>query len=113
MRGRRASATPTPRVRSAIPAPDFGGPALPGSGLPGSPPTPPGGPAGRVALLVNRWDSDTSYVMPDLVGVAGDRAAEILRGQGFRVAVVASNPYPGVPAGAVLRPTPHTGVPVL
>ncbi|OFV94329.1 MAG: hypothetical protein A3G76_06450 [Acidobacteria bacterium RIFCSPLOWO2_12_FULL_65_11] len=75
--------------------------------------SPTDGPAGRVALLVNRGDSDTSYVMPDLVGVAGDRAAEILRGQGFRVAVVASNPYPGVPAGAVLRQTPQAGFQVM
>jgi eukaryotic-like serine/threonine-protein kinase len=74
---------------------------------------PPDGPAGRVVLLINRGDNDTSYVMPDLIGVAGDRAAEILRGQGFRVAVVASNPYPGVAAGVVLRQTPQAGFQVL
>ena len=39
--------------------------------------------------------------MPDLIGVNGDRAAEILRDRGFRVAVVGSNPYPGVAAGVV------------
>jgi len=43
-----------------------------------------------------------SYVMPDLIGVNGDRAAEILRARGFRVAVVGSTPYPGVAAGIVL-----------
>ena len=37
--------------------------------------------------------------MPDLIGVNGDRAAEILRRHGFRVAVVGSKPYPGVAAG--------------
>ena len=50
-----------------------------------------------------------SYVMPDLIGVNGDRAAEILRGHGFRVAVVGSNPYPGVAAGIVLRQSPQGG----
>src|SRR5262249_29182339 len=74
---------------------------------------PSDGSAGRVVLLINRGDNDTSYVMPDLIGVAGDRAADILRGQGFRVAVVASNPYPGVAAGVVLRQTPQAGYQVL
>ncbi|MSO46327.1 MAG: PASTA domain-containing protein [Acidobacteria bacterium] len=63
----------------------------------------------RVALLVNRGEHGASYVMPDLIGVNGDRAGEILRGHGFRVAVVASNPYPGVPAGIVLRQSPQGG----
>jgi serine/threonine-protein kinase len=62
-----------------------------------------------VALLVNRVEHGASYVMPDLIGVNGDRAAEILRGKGFRVAVVASNPYPGVAAGIVLRQIPQGG----
>jgi eukaryotic-like serine/threonine-protein kinase len=64
---------------------------------------------GRVTLLVNRGENGTSYVMPDLIGVNGDRAAEILRSHGFRVAVVASNPYPGVAAGIVLRQSPQGG----
>ena len=63
----------------------------------------------RVPLLVNRGEHGESYVMPDLIGVNGDRAAEILRGHGFRVAVVASNPYPGVAAGIVLRQSPQGG----
>ena len=65
--------------------------------------------AGNVSLLVNRGDRGASYVMPDLIGVNGDRAAEVLRGRGFRVAVVASNPYPGVAAGIVLRQNPQGG----
>jgi beta-lactam-binding protein with PASTA domain len=65
--------------------------------------------ADRVSLLVNRGEHGASYVMPDLIGVNGDRAAEILRGHGFRVAVVASNPYPGVAAGIVLRQSPQGG----
>jgi len=72
--------------------------------------TPPAkSPAGPVALLVNRGERGASYVMPDLIGVNGDRAGEILRGHGFRVAVVASNPYPGVAAGIVLRQSPQGG----
>jgi serine/threonine-protein kinase len=72
--------------------------------------TPPAKSArGQVALLVNRGGQDQSYVMPDLIGVNGDRAAEILRSHGFRVAVVASNPYPGVAAGIVLRQSPAGG----
>jgi serine/threonine-protein kinase len=63
----------------------------------------------RVSLLVNRGEHGASYVMPDLIGVNGDRAGEVLRGHGFRVAVVASNPYPGVAAGIVLRQSPQGG----
>jgi serine/threonine-protein kinase len=71
---------------------------------------PPADTAGaRVALLVNRGERGVTYVMPDLIGVNGDRAADILRDRGFRVAVVASNPYPGVAAGIVLRQSPQAG----
>jgi serine/threonine-protein kinase len=66
-------------------------------------------PADRVALLVNRGEQGVGYVMPDLIGVSGDRAADILRDQGFRVAVVGSMPYPGVAAGVVLRQNPRAG----
>ena len=65
--------------------------------------------SGRVSLLVNRGERGASYVMPDLIGVNGDRAAEVLRARGFRVAVVGSNPYPGVAAGIVIRQSPQAG----
>ena len=65
--------------------------------------------AAAVALLVNRGERGDTYVMPDLIGVNGDRAAEILRARGFRVAVVGSLPYPGVAAGIVLRQSPQAG----
>jgi beta-lactam-binding protein with PASTA domain len=65
--------------------------------------------ADRVTLLVNRGEQGVSYVMPDLIGVSGERAADILRDQGFRVAVVGSMPYPGVVAGVVLRQNPRAG----
>jgi serine/threonine-protein kinase len=66
-------------------------------------------PAARVALLINRGERGTSYVMPDLIGVNGERAADILRARDFRVAVVGSNPYPGVSAGIVIRQSPQAG----
>jgi serine/threonine-protein kinase len=65
--------------------------------------------AGQVALLVNRGERGSSYVMPDLIGVNGDRAADLLRNRGFRVAVVGEHPYPGVPSGIVLRQNPQAG----
>jgi serine/threonine-protein kinase len=65
--------------------------------------------AAHVGLLVNRGERGQSYVMPDLIGLNGDRAAEILRDRGFRVAVVGSTPYPGVAAGIVIRQTPQSG----
>jgi len=72
--------------------------------------TPPAKSAsGRVSLLVNRGERGATYVMPDLIGVNGDRAAEVLRARGFRVAVVGSNPYPGVAAGIVIRQSPQAG----
>ena len=72
--------------------------------------TPPAkSPAGRVALLINRGERGASYVMPDLIGVNGERAADVLRTRDFRVAVVGSNPYPGIPAGVVIRQSPQAG----
>ena len=70
---------------------------------------PAGGRGAAVSLLVNRGDRAATYVMPDLIGVSGARAADVLRSGGFRVAVVAQNPYPGVPAGVVLRQSPQAG----
>lgn len=69
----------------------------------------PGSHSASVALLVNRADRGVSYVMPDLIGVDGDRAAELLRTRGFRVAVVGTEPYPGAPAGIVIHQTPAGG----
>jgi serine/threonine-protein kinase len=63
----------------------------------------------EVALLVNRGEQSHYYVMPDLIGVAGARAVDLLRTRGFRVTVVGELPYPGVPAGTVLRQFPSAG----
>jgi beta-lactam-binding protein with PASTA domain len=65
--------------------------------------------ASRVTLLVNRAEQAVNYVMPDLIGVNGERAAEMLRSHGVRVAVVGSTPYPGVAPGVVLRQNPQAG----
>jgi serine/threonine-protein kinase len=62
-----------------------------------------------VALLINRGEHGVTYVMPDLIGVNGDRAADLLRARGFRVSVVGDHPYPGIPAGIVLRQSPQGG----
>ncbi len=62
-----------------------------------------------ISLLVNRGERGATYVMPDLIGVNGDRAADVLRTRGFRVAVVGDHPYPGVPGGVVLRQSPQAG----
>jgi serine/threonine-protein kinase len=70
---------------------------------------PPKTSAVRISVLVNRGERGDSYVMPDLIGLNGDRAAELLRDRGFRVAVVGSTPYPGVAAGIVIRQNPQSG----
>ncbi len=70
---------------------------------------PPKTNAADVALLINRGERGMTYVMPDLIGVNGGRAADVLRARGFRVAVVGDHPYPGVPAGIVLRQNPQAG----
>ena len=70
---------------------------------------PPNATGAQVSLLVNRGQGGATYVMPDLIGLNGDRAADAMRRRGFRVAVVAHQPYPGVPAGIVLRQSPQAG----
>lgn len=71
------------------------------------PPAKAAGP--KVALLVNRRMRNDSYVMPDLIGAVGERAADALRRQGLRVAIVATQPYPGAAAGTILRQSPAAG----
>ena len=65
--------------------------------------------APRVSVLLNRGEQATTYVMPDLIGMNGDRAAEALRTRGFRVTIVGSQPYAGVPPGTVVRQQPAGG----
>lgn len=63
----------------------------------------------EVRLLVNRGEDRASYVMPDLIGVNGERAADLLRGEGFRVSIVAQQSTPGIPPGVVVRQQPAGG----
>lgn len=70
---------------------------------------PPGSRAPRVSLLVSRGESSATYLMPDLTGLAGERAAEVLRARGLRVSIVGSLPFPGVPVGTVVRQQPAEG----
>jgi beta-lactam-binding protein with PASTA domain len=71
---------------------------------------PPGAARGtEVALLVNRGEESNRYVMPDLIGVSGARAIDLLRTRGFRVTIVGELPYPGIPPGIVLRQFPSAG----
>jgi eukaryotic-like serine/threonine-protein kinase len=65
--------------------------------------------APEVGILVNRGELTATYVMPDVIGVDGDRAADALRRQGFRVSIVGTQPYPGVPPGTVVRQQPAGG----
>ena len=64
----------------------------------------------HVALLVNRGERGASYVMPDLIGVNGDRAADDpARRAASASRSSARHPYPGVAAGIVLRQSPQAG----
>jgi serine/threonine-protein kinase len=65
--------------------------------------------APAVALLLNRGEQATTYVMPDVIGMNGERAADALRRVGFRISIVGSQPYPGVPPGTVVRQQPPGG----
>jgi serine/threonine-protein kinase len=70
---------------------------------------PPGVVTGEVRLLVNRGEDRMSYVMPDLIGVNGERAADLLRAKGFRVSITAQSAASGLPAGVVTRQVPRGG----
>ena len=70
---------------------------------------PPTGHGQAVSLLINRGERGPTYVMPDLIGVDGILAADILRARGFRVTVVGEHPYAGLPPGVVLRQSPQAG----
>jgi serine/threonine-protein kinase len=70
---------------------------------------PANGKSADVVLLVNRGERGATYVMPDVIGLDGARAADVLRTFGFRASVVGSYPYPGIPSGIVLRQNPRSG----
>jgi serine/threonine-protein kinase len=62
-----------------------------------------------ITLLVNRSQEGVRYVMPDLIGTPARRVADILRRDGFLVAITSETPYPGLPADVVIRQTPQAG----
>jgi serine/threonine-protein kinase len=70
---------------------------------------PPASSAPEVSLLINRGELAATYVMPDIIGLEGERVADALRQQGFRVSIVGAQPYPGVPPGTVVRQQPPSG----
>jgi serine/threonine-protein kinase len=65
--------------------------------------------AADVVLLVNRGERGATYVMPDVIGLDGGRAADLLRGWGFRASIVGTYPYPGIAPNIVLRQSPRAG----
>ena len=70
---------------------------------------PPASRAPEVSLLLNRGEQATNYVMPDLIGMDGERAAEAMRSRGFRVTIVGTQSVPGIPAGTIIRQQPAGG----
>jgi serine/threonine-protein kinase len=69
----------------------------------------PGRRSTTVNLVVNRGESSAGFIAPDLIGTMAIRAADVLRRQGFRVAITTESMYPGLPPGVVIRQTPQPG----
>jgi serine/threonine-protein kinase len=70
---------------------------------------PPSTETAQVHLLVNRGEDRAAYVMPDLIGVNGERAADLMRMRGFRVSITAQSAASAIPPGVVVRQTPPGG----
>jgi len=70
---------------------------------------PPQVKAPKVSLLLNRGEASITYVMPDVIGMDGNRVADALRARGFRVTITGSQPYPGVPPDTIVRQQPQGG----
>ena len=62
-----------------------------------------------IRLLVNRGEDRATYVMPDLIGLNGDRAADVMRTRGFRVSINAQSAASAIPPGVVVRQSPAGG----
>lgn len=63
----------------------------------------------EVRLLVNRGEDRATYVMPDLIGLNGERAADVMRVRGFRVSITAQSTASAIPPGVVVRQAPAGG----
>ena len=70
---------------------------------------PPRTETSEVRILVNRGEDRATYVMPDVIGTNGDRAADLLRSRGFRVSTNTQAAAPSIPPGIVVRQTPQAG----
>ena len=70
---------------------------------------PPSTETAEVRLLVNRGEDRATYVMPDLIGLNGDRAADIMRIRGFRVSMTSQSAAASIPPGVIVRQTPAGG----
>lgn len=63
----------------------------------------------EVRLLVNRGEDRATYVMPDLIGLNGERASDVMRIKGFRVSITSQSAASSIPPGVVVRQTPAGG----
>jgi len=63
----------------------------------------------EIRLLVNRGEDRATYVMPDLIGLNGERAADVMRVRGFRVSITSQSAASAIPPGVVVRQTPAGG----
>lgn len=63
----------------------------------------------EIRLLVNRGEDRATYVMPDLIGLNGERVAEVMRIRGFRVSITAQSAASAIPPGVVVRQAPAGG----
>lgn len=70
---------------------------------------PPDTQTSEVRLLVNRGEDRATYVMPDLIGLNGDRAADVMRSRGFRVSITSQAASASIPPGVVVRQIPAGG----
>lgn len=70
---------------------------------------PPATQTSEVRLLVNRGEDRATYVMPDLIGLNGDRAADVMRTRGFRVSITSQSSTSAIPPGIVVRQSPAGG----
>ena len=64
---------------------------------------PPSAQTAQIRLLVNRGEDRATYVMPDLIGLNGERAADVMRTRGVRVSITAQSTASAVPPGVVVR----------
>ena len=63
----------------------------------------------EIRLLVNRGEDRATYVMPDLIGLNSDRAADVMRARGFRVSINTQSAASAIPPGVVVRQSPAGG----